>query len=162
IPIAAIGEHRIVQVGTADLLSFRTRGDPRFGLFGNVAALYGFWRPEPQLPKDVISFWPLLALLILAVVAVGLLTARRSAAARLLPIAYSPTFPNGLSGQLRTAHYPSSWSEADTLMGKGPEDILFLPWHQYLAFPFTQRVVANPAAAAFRRHVVIGDNLELP
>ena len=79
-----------------------------------------------------------------------------------LPIAATPTLFWGLGGRVEVSHYPAAWAEADRLMGDGPERILFLPWHQYLAFPFTDRVVANPAPHAFRRDVIAGDNVELP
>jgi hypothetical protein len=79
-----------------------------------------------------------------------------------LPIAATPTLFWGLRGRVEVSHYPAAWAEADRLMGDGPERILFLPWHQYLGFPFTGRVVANPASNAFRRDVIAGDNVELP
>ena len=85
-----------------------------------------------------------------------------TAAVVLLPVATAPTLLWGFGGRVEVGRYPDSWGEADRLMGDGPERILFLPWHQYLAFPFTDRVVANPAPLAFRRDVIAGDNVELP
>lgn len=79
-----------------------------------------------------------------------------------LPLAYSPAFVNGLSGQVTGATVPTSFARADRLMGDGPDQILFLPWHEYLSFPWTGRVVTNPAPALFRRDVIVGDNVELP
>lgn len=79
-----------------------------------------------------------------------------------LPIAATPTLFWGLRGRVEVSRYPAAWAEADLVMGDGPERILFLPWHQYLGFPFTGRVVANPAQHAFRRDVIAGDNVELP
>lgn len=79
-----------------------------------------------------------------------------------LPLAYSPTFVNGLSGQVTGVNVPAGFPRADRLMGDGPEHILALPWHQYLSFPWTGRVVANPAPVLFHRNVIIGDNVELP
>jgi hypothetical protein len=79
----------------------------------------------------------------------------------LLPLAYTPTIFDGLAGQIAPSHLPSSWQAANRLMGDGPGQILFLPWHLYLAFPFTdERVIANPAPASFRRSVISGDNVE--
>ncbi|MDA8301093.1 MAG: hypothetical protein M0005_06010, partial [Actinomycetota bacterium] len=51
-------------VGSTSLDLYRTTGDPHYGLFVNVAGLYGFWRlgPGPQLPKAVVVGWPLLLL----------------------------------------------------------------------------------------------------
>jgi len=79
-----------------------------------------------------------------------------------LPLAYSPTFINGLSGQVTGVTVPAGFDQADRLMGDGPEQVLVLPWHQYLSFPWTGRVVANPAPALFHRDVIVGDDVELP
>lgn len=60
-------------VGTTSLALYRTTADPHFGLLFNVLGLYGFWRlgPGPELPKQVVTGWPLLLLALLAVVATG-------------------------------------------------------------------------------------------
>jgi hypothetical protein len=80
-----------------------------------------------------------------------------------LPLAYTPTIFGGLDGQVAASHPPASWSKADTIMGSGPGKALFLPWHLYLSFPFTnERIIANPAASSFRRNVIMGDNIQLP
>jgi hypothetical protein len=79
----------------------------------------------------------------------------------LLPLAYTPTIFDGLAGQIAPSHLPTSWQAADGLMGDGSGQILFLPWHLYLAFPFTDgRVIANPAPTSFRRSVISGDDVE--
>ena len=79
-----------------------------------------------------------------------------------LPVLYVPTLFLGLHGQVHTVRYPSSWYAADRRMGEGDGKVLFLPWHQYLSFPFTGRVIGNPADAFFRRTAIAGDNVELP
>jgi len=63
-------------VGTTSLDLYKTAADPHLGLLPNVAALYGFWRlgPGPQLPKDVVTGWPLLMLAMLVVIVAGYLT----------------------------------------------------------------------------------------
>jgi hypothetical protein len=78
-----------------------------------------------------------------------------------LPLAYSATILDGLSGQVGNTVLPSSWQGADSAMGDGQGQILFLPWHLYMTFPFTKRVIANPASAVFRRRVISGDNVEV-
>ena len=78
-----------------------------------------------------------------------------------LPLGYTPTIFDGLAGQIGPSRMPSSWSTADRAMGNGPGQILFLPFHLYMAFPFTNgRVIANPAPTSFRRSVIAGDNVE--
>jgi len=79
-----------------------------------------------------------------------------------LPLAYSPTFVNGLSGQVRGVNVPAGFAAADRLMGDGPGQVLVLPWHQYLGFPWSHGVIANPAPVLFHRDVIVGDNVELP
>jgi hypothetical protein len=67
------------QNGQSSLSLYQSSGDPRFGLFGNVAGLYGFWRlgPGPTLPKNLISGWPFLYIAILLVAATGAWVALR-------------------------------------------------------------------------------------
>jgi hypothetical protein len=80
-----------------------------------------------------------------------------------LPLAYTPTIFDGLAGQISSSTLPTSWHRADRLMGTGQGKLLFLPWHLYMAFPFTDaRVVANPAPSSFRRSVIAGDDVQLP
>ncbi|MGB8197878.1 MAG: hypothetical protein WCF25_12810 [Acidimicrobiales bacterium] len=273
--------------GPSSLALYQTSGDSRFGLFGNVAGLYGFWRlgPGPTLPKNLISGWPFLFLAIFLVavtgawvalrktrtssgddaeaieadpgrtpisdllqseptstdseppasrafmavslLAVGIIgyllalgsqgptgalfrwcyvhvpffaimrepqkflmllaisyavffgwgishisrlmtstKATRAAVAALvlgiaLPLGYTPTMFNGLSAQIAPSHVPSSYQEANVLMGNGAGNVLALPWHLYLSYPFTNdRVVANLTPSLFTRNVISGDNVE--
>ena len=53
------------------LASYRTRADPQLGLLINVAGLYGFFRPGPIEPKNLLSGWAVLLAALLVVVAVG-------------------------------------------------------------------------------------------
>jgi hypothetical protein len=273
------------QNGPSSLALYQTSGDPRFGLFGNVAGLYGFWRlgPGPTLPKNLISGWPFLFIAILLIAVTGvwialrktksneddgkdvdekagrtpmstllqsepprttsedatrafmatslllvgvvgyflalgsqgptgplfrwcyvhvpffaimrepqkflmllalayavffgwgisqisrLITsakATRAATAALflgvaLPLGYTPTMFNGLSGQIAPSHVPSAYQKANDLMGNGTGNVLALPWHLYLSYPFTNnRVVANLTPSLFSRNVISGDNVE--
>lgn len=56
-------------VTEADFRAFATAADPRYGVWGNVVNLYGFWQDDLLLPKDFFPGWvlagPLLALLAL-------------------------------------------------------------------------------------------------
>ena len=48
-------------------------------------------------------------------------------------------------------------------MGNGQGRALYLPWHLYMAYPFTGgRVVANLGPTSFRRPVISGDNVVRP
>jgi hypothetical protein len=79
----------------------------------------------------------------------------------ILPLAYTPTIFDGLAGQISPTSLPSSYQRADALMGTGSGNILSLPWHLYMEYPFTSgRVVADVAPTSFRRNVISGDNVE--
>ncbi len=80
-----------------------------------------------------------------------------------LPLLYTPTMLWGFSGQLRSVDYPPEWYEANQFFVADSADfkILFLPWHQYLSFPFTGRIIVNPAQRFFAKPVLAGDNAEI-
>lgn len=64
---------------------------------------------------------------------------------------------DGLSRDLRTSHFPASWSQADTFLRSRARNVrtLFLPWHGYFALSFAhQRVVGNLAPAFFHTPVL--------
>ena len=78
------------------------------------------------------------------------------------PVLYNPSMFFGLHHRMRLAHLPAAYAQADRLMGAGPGRVLVLPWHQYVAFPFTHsRVIANPFTTMFRRETIVGDNVEV-
>jgi hypothetical protein len=66
----------------AQLAAYRTQGDPRVGLFVNVAGLYGFFRPGPVEPKNLFSGWPAVLAALLVVVGIGYVAVLRDAAHR--------------------------------------------------------------------------------
>ena len=78
-----------------------------------------------------------------------------------LPLAYTPTIFFGLAHQITPSAVPASYQQADTRMGTGSGLVLSLPWHLYLAYPFTNgRVVGNITPSEFRRGVISGDNVQ--
>jgi hypothetical protein len=79
---------RVDVVPITDLSLFRSTSDTTFGMWPNLAGLYGFWRVGWPLPKDGLAAWPLLLTAILLVGAVGLAGALRDAERRrrLLPL----------------------------------------------------------------------------
>ncbi len=77
-------------------------------------------------------------------------------------LACLPTLSFGLGGDVKTSDYPSGWYEANQVMGSGDGSILFVPWHGYQAFDFTDgRAVATPARAFFSRPVISSAAVEL-
>ena len=88
---AAISSYLLVApvlVGTrpagalAQLAVYRTQADPRMGLLANVAGLYGFFRPGPTEPKNLLSGWPAVLAALLLVVAIGYAAVLRDPAHR--------------------------------------------------------------------------------
>jgi len=64
------------------LAAYRTQADPRLGLLVNVAGLYGFFRPGPTEPKNLLSGWPAVLAALLVVAALGYAAVLRDPARR--------------------------------------------------------------------------------
>lgn len=80
-----------------------------------------------------------------------------------LPLVVAPALVWGLGGTITTSQYPNGWWAANFVMGRGQGLALFLPWHAYQPFEFSQnRTIATPANAFFRRTVLTSDAVELP
>lgn len=80
----------------------------------------------------------------------------------LLPLAVTPTMLWGFAGQLSPRSYPSEWyqmNETLKVTAKG-ERVLFLPWHQYMQYDFSNRIIANPAGKFFETEVITSDEPE--
>lgn len=80
----------------------------------------------------------------------------------IIPFLFTSVMLWGFGGQLKPRHYPNGWNEINQQLeqsettGRG----LFLPWHQYMSFGFTERIIANPAEKFFGPPLVISDNPE--
>ena len=80
-----------------------------------------------------------------------------------LPLVMAPALLWGLGGSISVSKYPAGWAAADEAMGPRGGSALFLPWHAYQPFEFTDgRAVATPARAFFRREIISSDAVELP
>ena len=80
-----------------------------------------------------------------------------------LPLLYVPTLAWGAAGQLRAVDYPRDWYalNQDLKTSSDTGKLLFLPWHLYLYFDFSGRLIANPAPHFFDRPTIAGDNPEI-
>ncbi len=72
----------------------------------------------------------------------------------------------GYNNQIYPQAYPDSWHQAQNWLKEShrkPPRVLFLPWHMYLPFSFTNyRTIANPAARFFTAaEVIYGNNNEV-
>jgi hypothetical protein len=80
-----------------------------------------------------------------------------------LPVALTLPALGGFWGQLHPVSYPDDWERANERLAADDDEfrVLFLPWHQYVAFSWTGRTVATPADAFFGPPIVRGRNLEI-
>jgi hypothetical protein len=82
--------------------------------------------------------------------------------AMLLPLAVLPALAWGLGGRVSTTEYPAGWAAAAARLDPAPARLLFLPWHGYQPFAFTQdRTVATPAGAYFPGSVLSSSAVEV-
>ncbi len=79
-----------------------------------------------------------------------------------LPAFMAPTMLWGFNGQLRPREYPSEWYSLNQYMHKTipNEQVLFLPWHQYMSFSFSGRIISNPADRFFDNKIITSTNPE--
>jgi hypothetical protein len=84
-------------------------------------------------------------------------------AALLLPLVYVSTMAFGFVNQLKPVNYPASWYSFNKQLQKDPPTgkLLFLPWHEYMSYDFTPRIIANPAPDFFyTAQVISGTNAQ--
>jgi hypothetical protein len=79
------------------------------------------------------------------------------------PALYSANMFFGFNGQLRTVDYPEEWYEVNKFLNSRESDfnVLFFPWHGYMKFSWTDRIIMNPASGFFDRPVIRGENIEV-
>ena len=83
-------------------------------------------------------------------------------AACCLPLTVLPALAWGLGGRIETSTYPADWYAAAERLDPAPARSLFLPWHGYQPFSFTdERTVATPAAAFFPEPTLSSSAVEL-
>jgi len=81
-----------------------------------------------------------------------------------LPLFITPTMFWAGAGQLRPVDYPQEWYGLNQqLKDNVPagKEVLFLPWHMYAPYSFSNgRIIANPAEKFFEAPVIISDDPE--
>jgi len=80
----------------------------------------------------------------------------------LLPIVWTPTMLWGANNQLAPVQYPADWFTMNQRLDADRSNFqtLFLPWHLYLSFDFSGRIIANPGPSFFDKPMIISDNPE--
>lgn len=81
----------------------------------------------------------------------------------ILVLLFTPTLYWGFAGQLQPRQYPADWQIVDQQLRDDRQEfqVLALPWHQYMSFGFTERIIANPARVYFGKPVLMSGNPEL-
>lgn len=84
-----------------------------------------------------------------------------------LPLYYGNGLLFGSHGEIRPSQYPQGWYAADgaLLADHQSARVLFLPWHEYMAYSFVRNqnyVIASPAPAFFSRPVLVSADPEVP
>jgi len=79
------------------------------------------------------------------------------------PLIYSPLVFWGFAGQMKPINYPADWYAVNRQLDsdKSNFQVLFLPWHMYLGFRFTNGVLFNPAASFFDKPIIQGNNIQI-
>lgn len=85
-----------------------------------------------------------------------------AAATVLVPLACTPLLPWGAGGQLHSTQYPASWFAMDRKLQhiQAGEGVLFLPWHLYMPFSFSDGTIANPAKKFFQQPIITSNDPE--
>jgi hypothetical protein len=83
--------------------------------------------------------------------------------ALLIPFLWTPIMFWGFGRQLTPRQYPADWYTVNQQLNQQPDkgDVVFLPWHQYMRFGFSERIIANPADKFFDRQIVVSDDPQL-
>ncbi len=117
--------------------------------------------------RDSAKWLAIVALAESMLLGAGMAALPRRASLGMLLLTLYITVPawRGFSGQILPTVYPDSWTEARARLGqqdKRPR-VLFLPWHGYLPFSFSdERTVLHPAPRFFTAvEVISGDNSEV-
>lgn len=81
----------------------------------------------------------------------------------IFPIIYTPGIFFGMCSQLKITDYPKNWYSLNDELNDGiNNNILFLPWHQYLPLSFNyNKTTLNPAPYFFDKITYAGDNIEI-
>ena len=82
--------------------------------------------------------------------------------ALVLPLAYSYMMLFGFWGQLSNVDYPDDYYAVREVLEDAEQrgTTLFLPWHGYMLFEWSEEKIANPADVFFPAPVISGDNIE--
>jgi hypothetical protein len=80
----------------------------------------------------------------------------------ILPFLVTPTMLWGFNGQLKPVQYPADWYAIDgQLSHLSKEDkVLFFPWHLYMKYSFSNRIIASPADKFFGASIVESNDPE--
>lgn len=80
----------------------------------------------------------------------------------LIPVLFTPTMFWAFAGQLKPHNYPADWQMISNQLGKDNDSqALFLPWHLYMYYGFTDQIMVSPADKFFDKPTIVNNQLEL-
>lgn len=164
------GKRRLVIVfGSSALIAAVLAGGTLTGwLAGHIPLFAGYREPEKFVAIVALSF----AILAASGVATTLKFCKEqggkiffipaSIVILAIPFVFASIMLWGCNHQLSPTHYPAEWFAINRQLeaDRGNFQTLFLPWHLYMSFNFTNRVIANPAPGFFGKPIIISDNPE--
>jgi hypothetical protein len=80
-----------------------------------------------------------------------------------IPFLYSINMLAGIGGQPSLGWFPEEWYETNNFLINKTGDfiVLFFPWHAYMLFSWSERVIVNPAPSFFQKPIIQGKNIEV-
>lgn len=68
----------------------------------------------------------------------------------------------GFNGQLLPRQYPADWFTMNDQLNHDQTNfkVLFLPWHLYMSYDFSERIIATPAVKFFDKAMIVNQNPE--
>jgi hypothetical protein len=137
-------------------------GSVVFWIINNIPLMRGFREPEKCTALLVIGYvyfasygldWLLVRLRSWSAAKLEFV----SGCALALPLLYTSTMLFGFANQLKPVNYPTAWYSFNGQLQKHPPtgSVLFLPWHEYMSYDFSPRIIGNPAPGFFTNAKII-------
>lgn len=82
----------------------------------------------------------------------------------LILVGFTPVMFQGFNGQLTPRQYPADWYAVNDYLNKDTTadyQTLVLPWHLYMQYSFSGRIIANPSDIFFDTPTLVSDDPEL-
>lgn len=150
--------------GVSLLVGIILAATPTISWLAGIAPIFSAYREPHKFVNLVVLGYAILGAFGLAYVAAWVEKRKGEVASQvaifaclLLPIIITPTMFWGFAGQLFPRQYPSEWYALNNTLS---EKTLFLPWHQYMKYEFSGRIIASPIEKFFAAPIIASDDPE--